>query len=54
MGKSIIEIEKPDEMYFTSPELMVAKNSEKDLDLVTRFQKRNVDWNEQDIDFDIP
>ncbi len=54
VGKSIIEIEKPDDMYFTSPELMVAKNSEKDLDLVTRFQKRIVDWNEQDIDFDIP
>ena len=42
VGKSIIAIEKPDDMYFTSPELMIAKNSEKDLDLVTRFQKRDV------------
>ena len=25
-----------------------------DLDLVTKFQKRNVDWNVQDIEFDIP
>ena len=54
VGKSIIEIEKPDEMYFTSPELMIAKNSEKDLDLVSRFQKRDVKWNAQDIEFDIP
>ena len=54
VGKSIIEIEKPDEMYFTSPELMIAKNSEKDLDLVTRFQKRDVNWSKQDIEFDIP
>ncbi|GGB64486.1 phosphodiester glycosidase family protein [Fictibacillus barbaricus] len=54
VGKSIIEIEKPDEMYFGSTELTVAKNSQRAIDLVTRFQKRNVKWNLQDIDFDIP
>jgi len=33
---------------------MIAKNSEKDLDLVTRFQKREIHWNVDDMEFDIP
>nr|WP_263324448.1 phosphodiester glycosidase family protein [Neobacillus sp. Marseille-Q6967] len=54
VGKSIIEIAKPDEMTFTSTELTTAKNSEINLGLVTKFQKRVVDWNLQDFEFDIP
>ncbi len=54
VGKSIIEIAQPDEMYFTSTELTVAKNSESNLNLITKFQKRNVDWNSQDMEFEIP
>lgn len=54
VGKSIIEIETPDEMYFGSNELTIAKNSQKEIDLITRFQKRNVKWNLQDIEFLIP
>lgn len=54
VGKSIMEIAKPDEMSFTSSELTGAKNSEFNLGLVTKFQKRVVDWNLQDIEFEIP
>ncbi|WP_144702452.1 phosphodiester glycosidase family protein [Fictibacillus phosphorivorans] len=54
VGKSIIEIETPDEMYFASPELTVAKNSQAEINLITMFQKRNVKWSMQDITFDIP
>jgi trimeric autotransporter adhesin len=53
-GRSIIEIENPDEMFFGSNELTVARNSDTQLDLMTRFQKRNVKWNLQDIEFEIP
>ncbi|MET3729578.1 exopolysaccharide biosynthesis protein/Icc-related predicted phosphoesterase [Fictibacillus halophilus] len=54
VGKSIIEIETPNELFFGSSELTVAKNSKKEIDLVARFQKRNVKWNLHDIAFDIP
>lgn len=54
VGRSIIEIENPDEMFFSSKELTAARNSETKVDLITRFQKRNVKWNLQDIEFDIP
>ncbi|WP_338452915.1 phosphodiester glycosidase family protein [Niallia oryzisoli] len=54
VGRSIIEIENPDHMYFSSQELTIARNSEKPLNLTTQFQKRNVKWNPQDIEFDIP
>ncbi|MCM3717327.1 phosphodiester glycosidase family protein [Fictibacillus phosphorivorans] len=54
VGNGIIEIESPDEMFFGSNELTVARNSETPLELITRFQKRNVKWNLQDIEFDIP
>ncbi|WHY85881.1 phosphodiester glycosidase family protein [Neobacillus novalis] len=54
VGKSIIEIAQPDEMHFTGAELTAAKNSETNLNLITKFQKRNVHWNAEDIDFDIP
>ncbi|MFK9090718.1 phosphodiester glycosidase family protein [Bacillus salipaludis] len=54
IGKSIIEIAQPDEMFFTGAELTAAKNSETNLNLITKFQKRNVHWNAQDIEFDIP
>ncbi|WP_462410768.1 phosphodiester glycosidase family protein [Neobacillus sp. Marseille-QA0830] len=54
VGKSIVEIAQPDEMYFPSAELTAAKNSETDLDLITKYQKREVKWNLQDIEFDIP
>ncbi|MFJ7729637.1 phosphodiester glycosidase family protein [Neobacillus sp. NPDC097160] len=54
VGKSIIEIAQPDEMYFTGAELTAAKNSETNLNLITKFQKRNVHWNAQDIEVDIP
>lgn len=53
-GRSIIEIERPDSLYFSSTELNVARNSEKPLNLVAQFQKRNVKWNAKDIEFDIP
>lgn len=54
VGKSIIEIETPDAMYFASPELTVAKNSKAEINLITMFQQRNVKWSMQDITFDIP
>ncbi len=54
VGKSMVEIAQPDEMFFTATELTTAKNSETNLNLLTKFQKRNVDWNAQDIEFDIP
>jgi trimeric autotransporter adhesin len=54
VGRSIIEIEKPDEMFFSNSELTVARNSEAKIDLITRFQKREVKWNLQDIEFEIP
>lgn len=54
VGKSIIEIAQPDEIYFTAPELTVAKNSEANLNLITKFEKRNVNWSLQDIEFEIP
>lgn len=54
VGKSIIEIAKPDKMHFTSSELTGAKNSEINLDLVTKYQKRMVDWSLKDIEFEIP
>ncbi|WP_210364672.1 phosphodiester glycosidase family protein [Bacillus sp. REN3] len=54
VGKSIIEIAKPDEMSFSSAELTAARNSEVNLGLITKYQKREVDWNLNDIEFDIP
>jgi len=54
VGRSIIEIEHPDYMSFGSQELTVARNSEKPLNLTIQFQKRDVKWNPQDIEFDIP
>ncbi|MBH0165174.1 phosphodiester glycosidase family protein [Fictibacillus sp. 7GRE50] len=54
VGKSIIEIETPNEMHFTSSELTVAKNSQAEINLITSFEKRNVRWNTQDITFEIP
>ncbi|MBM7691665.1 uncharacterized protein YigE (DUF2233 family)/predicted phosphodiesterase [Peribacillus deserti] len=54
VGKSIIELAQPDEMSFSSAELTAAKNSKIDLDLIIKYQKRNVGWNLQDVEFDIP
>lgn len=54
VGKSMIEIAQPDEMSFNSSEITVAKNSESNLGLVTKFEKRVVDWSLQDIEFEIP
>ncbi|ALC89302.1 hypothetical protein AM500_05510 [Bacillus sp. FJAT-18017] len=54
VGKSIIEIAKPDELSFGSTELTAARNSEVDLTLIAKFQKRVVEWNLQDIEFSIP
>ncbi|MQR97328.1 phosphodiester glycosidase family protein [Fictibacillus phosphorivorans] len=54
VGKSIIEIETPDKMYFASPDLTVAKNSQAEINLITLFQKRDVRWSMQDITFNIP
>lgn len=54
VGKSTIEIAQPDQLNFTSTELTAAKNSEAALNLITKFQKRNVEWSLQDIEFDIP
>ena len=54
VGKSIVEIAQPDEMSFASAELTAAKNSQTNLNLMTKFQKRNVHWNSQDMEFDIP
>ncbi|GAM12148.1 phosphodiester glycosidase family protein [Mesobacillus selenatarsenatis] len=54
VGKSIIEIAQPDEMTFSAAELTAARNSEVSLGLVTKFQKREVDWNLNDIEFEIP
>jgi trimeric autotransporter adhesin len=54
VGNSIIEIQKPDELYFTSKELTVARNSEQPLGLIAKFQKRALKWSLQDIQFEIP
>ena len=54
VGRSIIEIAQPDELSFASPELTAARNSEADLNLIAKFQKRIVDWNLEDIEFSIP
>ncbi|WP_066319944.1 phosphodiester glycosidase family protein [Bacillus sp. FJAT-29814] len=54
VGKSIIEIEKPNELYFSSKELTVARNSEQPLGLIAKFQKRTLKWGLHDIEFDIP
>jgi trimeric autotransporter adhesin len=54
VGKSIIEVEKPDELYFTSKELTVARNSEQPLGLIAKFQKRTLKWGLHDVEFDIP
>lgn len=54
VGRSTIEIAQPDKLYFTAPELTVARNSETKLDLVAEFQKRSVKWNKNDLEFNIP
>ncbi|PFA69127.1 hypothetical protein CN378_04405 [Bacillus sp. AFS015802] len=54
VGKSIIEMATPDAISFSSPELTAARNSEIPLGLITTFEKRVVDWNLKDIEFDIP
>jgi trimeric autotransporter adhesin len=54
VGKSIIEIAQPDKMSFSAAELTAARNSEVNLGLITKFQKREVDWNLNDIEFEIP
>ncbi|MBT2663247.1 phosphodiester glycosidase family protein [Bacillus sp. ISL-45] len=54
VGKSIIEIAQPDDMAFSAAELTAARNSEVNLGLITKFQKREVDWNLNDIEFEIP
>ncbi|CEG28631.1 phosphodiester glycosidase family protein [Bacillus sp. B-jedd] len=54
VGRSIIEIAQPDDLGFASTELTTARNSEVDLNLTAKFQKRVVNWNLQDIEFSIP
>ncbi|MDQ0413311.1 phosphodiester glycosidase family protein [Mesobacillus stamsii] len=54
VGTSIIEIAQPDEMSFSAAELTAARNSEVNLGLITKFQKREIDWNLNDIEFEIP
>ena len=41
-------------MSFSSSQLTVARNSSQPLGLITQFEKRNVAWNPQDIEFEIP
>ena len=40
VGRTIIEIEKPDHMYFSSQELTIARNSEKPLNLTRSVSKK--------------
>jgi trimeric autotransporter adhesin len=54
VGKSIVEIAQPNEMSFSSAEMTAARNSAINLGLTTKFQKREVDWSLQDIEFEIP
>lgn len=54
VGKTYLEIATPDEIYFSSNTLTVAKNDAKPLGLVTRFNERDVLCNPDDIIWDIP
>ncbi|KSU81937.1 Exopolysaccharide biosynthesis protein [Fictibacillus enclensis] len=54
VGRSPIEIETPDQLYFSSTELTVGRNSKTKLDLVAEFHKRKLHWNRNDVEFDIP
>lgn len=54
VGKSIIEIAQPDQMSFSAAELTAARNSAINLGLVTKFEKREVAWKLEDIEFEIP
>lgn len=54
VGRSWVESENPDEIYFGSSGLTLAKNSEKSLGLITRFNKRSVKWKPEDVEWQIP
>lgn len=54
VGRSLIEIAVPDTVAFASQELTAARNSRVPLNLLTQFQKRNVQWKASDFVFDIP
>ncbi|WP_423410312.1 phosphodiester glycosidase family protein [Heyndrickxia sp. MSNUG] len=54
VGKSIIEIAQPDQMAFSASELTAARNSAIHLGLVTKFEKREVVWKLEDIEFEVP
>ena len=41
-------------MDFSSSQLTVARNNSQPLGLITQFEKRNVAWSAQDIEFEIP
>lgn len=54
VGRNIVEIAQPDEMSFSSAEMTAARNSAINLGLTTIFQKREVNWKLEDIEFEIP
>ncbi|PLT29154.1 phosphodiester glycosidase family protein [Peribacillus deserti] len=54
VGRSIIEVAQPDQMSFIAGEMTAGRKSKLDLGLTTLFQKREVKWNLEDMDFDIP
>lgn len=53
-GRSVIEIAQPDQMAFSSAQMTAARNSAINLGLITKFEKREVDWRLEDIEFEIP
>lgn len=54
VGESNFEIEIPNEIYFYSNEISIDKNESKSLGLNTLFNKRNVEYNANEIIWEIP
>ena len=54
VGEANFEIEVPNEIYFYSNELSIDKNESKSLGLNTLFNKRDIQYNSNDIIWEIP
>ncbi len=54
VGSTWVKFVKPDEMHFESSQIVVGKNSQKPLGLKTTYNKRSLNWNPQDIDWQVP
>lgn len=54
VGSTWLGIAKPDEMFFGSQQITVGRNSQKQLNLITTYNKRVINWNPNDIDWQVP